>query len=102
MDRQPQLHQILCEILGIPSQVYFQPPANVTMKYPAIVYERDTSVNLYANNGLYKHTKRYQVTVIDREPDSPTPDKVEKLPLTRFVRHFAVDDLNHDVFNVHF
>lgn len=83
-------------------RVYFQPPTNVEMQFPCIVYNRDGSWPEYADNSTYKNIKRYQVTVIDRNPDSDIPDKVEELPRTRFDRWFAADQLNHYVFNLFF
>jgi hypothetical protein len=95
-----ELQTLLEEILGT-ENVYFQPPANVYMKFPAIVYKRDTARTRYANNTPYRRTKRYLVTVIDRDPDSPIPDKVAALPLCAFDRHFAADNLHHDVFSLY-
>jgi hypothetical protein len=46
--------------------------------------------------------KQYQVTVIDQDPDSGLPDKVEELPLCAFDRFFATENLNHHVFNLYF
>jgi hypothetical protein len=94
-----QLHDILLEIIGV---VYFQPPVNLDMQFPCIVYSRDGSNSDRADNGLYRHAKRYQVTVIDRNPDSQLPDRVEGLPLCNFDRWFAVDNLNHWVFTLFF
>ena len=82
--------------------VYFQPPPNVTMTYPAIVYNRDLQDTKYADNLLYSRKTRYQVTVIDPDPDSPIPDKVAELPMTRYVRHFTTEGLNHDIYDVYF
>lgn len=96
------LQTILESILGIPQQVYFQPPENVTMVYPAIVYERNYQFDEYADDMPYSRWWRYQVTVIDRNPDSPFIDKVADLPMSKHVRHFAVDGLDHNIFNVYF
>lgn len=82
--------------------VYFQPPSNISLVYPCIVYSRDYAETLFADNSPYRHTKRYQVTVIDRNPDSDIPDKVAKLPLSAYDRNFVVDNLNHDVFRLYF
>lgn len=82
--------------------VYFQPPPNVDMEYPAIVYNRDHIDIRHADNSPYKHKRRYQVTVIDRDPDSDIPGKVAELPSCSYDRSFAVNDLNHDVFNLFF
>lgn len=95
------LQTILETILGS-RNVYFQPPANVQMKYPCIVYNRDFAETEFAGNKLYRRVKRYQVTVIDRDPDSEIPDKVAALPLCKFSRFFTADNLNHDVFNIFF
>lgn len=87
---------------GLTEHVYFQPPANVRMQYPCIVYERDGSSVDHADNELYRHAKRYQVTVIDRDPDTELADQVETLRYSTFQRFFAVSDLNHYVFNLFF
>jgi hypothetical protein len=82
--------------------VYFQPPTNIQMQYPCIVYSRDGTSSGYANNELYRHAARYQVTVVDRDPDTEIAGKVEALRYSAFDRFFAADDLNHYVFNVYF
>jgi hypothetical protein len=96
-----QLQNLFETLLGS-RNVYFQPPANVQMQYPCIVYELDTVESLFADNKPYRHTKRYQVTVIDSDPDSGLPDKIAELPLCSFQRHYTADNLNHDVFNLFF
>lgn len=96
-----QLQSLLETLLGT-RNVYFQPPANVIMKYPCIVYTRDVAETAFANNNPYKYTKKYQVTVIDRDPDSGIPDKVAGLPLCSHNRFFTTDNLNHDVFTLYF
>ena len=96
------LQAILEGILGIPQQVYFQPPANVTMVYPAIVYERNYGFDAYGDNNPYSRWWRYQVTLISRNPDDPVIEKLAGLPMSKYVRHFAVDNLDHNIFNVYF
>jgi hypothetical protein len=87
---------------GVIEHVYFQPPMNIQMQYPCIVYSRDGSSADHANNGLYRHAKQYQVTVIDRDPDTELADKIESLRYSSFERSFAADDLNHYVFSLFF
>ena len=82
--------------------VYFQPPANVQMAYPAIVYNRDYLHSSFADNLPYSRTNRYQVTVIDPDPDSPVPDLVAALPMVNYVRHFTANNLNHDIYYMYF
>jgi hypothetical protein len=96
-----ELQTLLVGVLGS-TNVYFQPPANVQMKYPCIVYAQDNAKTEFAGNNPYRYAKRYQVTVISRDPDSPIPDKVAKLPTANFNRAFTADDLHHYVFNLYF
>ena len=101
MAQRLQLQSLLEELLGS-RNVYFQPPANVHMQYPCIIYERDSADSAFADDIAYRYTKRYQVTVVDRDPDSPIPDRIATLPLCSYSRFFTADDLNHDVFNLFF
>jgi len=82
--------------------VYFQPPENVQLQYPCIIYKRDYARTEFADDNPYSHTKRYMVIVIDRDPDSVIPDKVASLPMSVFNRFYTADNLNHDVYNVFF
>jgi len=50
----------------------------------------------------YNHTKRYQVKVIDRDPDSDIPDQVAAIPMSLFNRFYTAENLNHDVYSVFF
>lgn len=95
------LHEVLCDLLGS-RNVYFQPPASIKMKYPAIVYEIAVVDNIHANNGVYLSNTGYSVTVIDPDPDSPIVGKVASLPTSKFNRHYEKDNLNHDVYTIFF
>lgn len=99
--RRTLLQSLLEDILGS-RNVYYQPPPSIRMQYPAIVYKRDSDDTKFANNETYRRTKRYQVTVIDLNPDSDIPDRVAELPLCSFNRFYTADNLNHDVFNLFF
>lgn len=95
------LQTLLKEVLGS-DNVYFQPPSNISMKYPAIVYQRDTGETRFADDLPYVRDIRYQITVIDRNPDSVIPEKVATLPMTIFDRFFVADGLNHNVYLMYF
>lgn len=82
--------------------VYFQPPTNLKLEYPCIVYKRDLSDTKFADDLPYNSTIRYMVTIIDRDPDSEIPSKVASMPMSLFNRFFTADNLNHDVYNVYF
>jgi hypothetical protein len=95
------LHEILKQTSGV-ANVYFQPPSNLQMNYPCIVYSRDNAQSKFADNAPYRYTQRYQVTVIDRDPDSEIPNKIAALPLCLYSRHFTADGLHHDVYSLYF
>lgn len=94
--------QALFEALLGSRNVYFQPPASVKMQYPAIVYSRSNIVNHHADDSVYRQLPVYEVTVIDRDPDSDIMWKVSRLPHCSFDRHYTVDNLNHDVFTLYY
>jgi len=99
MMRRLELHEIFREILGS-DNVYFQPPESIKLKYPAIIYSRENIENTAADNKTYKQSHFYTVTVIDYDPDSEIVHKVSRLPMCIYDRHFASDNLNHDVFTI--
>lgn len=101
MSTRVDLQNVLEELLGS-RNVYYQPPESLKMNYPAIVYARKTIDNSYANNSVYKQNYAYEITVIDKNPDSEIVNKVSKLPTCRFDRHFKSDNLNHDVFTLYY
>jgi hypothetical protein len=96
-----QLQTLLEALLGL-DHVYFQPPPSKKMEYPAIVYKLDRIDINHADNKPYTHANRYQVTVIDRNPDSEIPKKVATLSSCSFDRSFPADGLNHTAFNLYF
>jgi hypothetical protein len=96
-----ELHAILVNILGS-NNVYFQPPASIQLQYPCIVYKRDNGVTLHADDKPYMLSTRYQITVIDRNPDSEIPAAIGALPMCIFDRFYTADNLNHDVYKLYF
>lgn len=102
MRSQKELQTLLCDdILGSPD-AYFQPPANIQMSHPAIVYALKGIDTIRADNGIYIMLPHYELTLIDKNPNSPYISKLLALPYCRFDRHFKVDKLNQFVFNLYF
>jgi len=99
MGQRLDLHQLLKTFT---ENVYFQPPTNVQLQYPCIVYKRDYADTKFADDAPYNRTLRYMITVIDGDPDSTIPDKVAAMPMSLFNRFFTADNLNHDVYSVYF
>jgi hypothetical protein len=101
MGTRTSLQSLLETLLGS-RNVYFQPPPTLEMGYPCIVYNLDNMDTKYADNYPYSIEKRYSLTVIDKDPDSPIPDKVATLQKCQFDRHFISENLNHNIFIVYF
>lgn len=108
-ERRLDFHNILLELLADVLEkdvsevhAYFQPPPSVTLSYPCIVYERDAARTNFAMNSPYEVTRKYQVMVIDRTPDSDIPQKVAELPTAVHIRTYSVDNLVHDVYSIYY
>lgn len=85
------------------TNVYFQPPPTVKMKYPCIVYNRMAGDTNYANNKPYMFTQGYEVTLIYIDPDSELPKKLAmSLPMIRLNRHYVADNLNHEAYTLYY
>lgn len=83
------------------SYVYFQPPENLKLRYPCLIYNRDRSWDVWGDNNRYLLYKGYMLTYISKNPDDPNLDKLEYLPMCSYVRHYVADNLNHDVFLIY-
>ena len=88
------------EILGT-SNVYFQPPESVKMKYDCIRYKLNRINVDYAGNLPYRHRKGYIGTVISPDPDCTIINEILKLPKCTFDRFYTADNLNHWVFIIY-
>ena len=96
-------HSLLCEITGSTNNVYYQPPANVHMKYPCIEYHDSPWDTKFAGDKPYAITKHYQVTVIDARPENPWIDTIStSFQMCTHERHYTADGLNHDVFDIYY
>lgn len=96
-----ELQTKLEELLGS-KNVYYQPPESLKMEYPAIRYSKSKIESRYADGINYSNFTRYEIIVIDRRPDNDVVDKILKLPLSSFERHYTADNLNHDVIRLYF
>ena len=96
-----ELQSKLEEVLGS-RNVYFQPPASLRMKYPAIVYSRSKIGNHHAGDDIYLQDRSYDLTLIYPDPDSQIMEKLLKLKYCSFDRQFVSDNLNHFTFTIYF
>ena len=96
-----ELQTLLESIQGV-SKVYFQPPENLKLVYPCIVYELSGDSVIHADNVKYLRKKAYTLTVIDRNPDSQIAEEVSKLELCKFERTFSSSNLVHFKYKIYF
>lgn len=101
------LHNEFIDILGTKdeklSRVYFQPPESVKMVYPAIRYSISGFDQIHASNFIYRMVPRYEVILIEQNPDSEFHDKImARFPMCRFVRGYTADNLNHKVYEIYY
>ena len=90
------------DILGN-ENVYFQPPENIRMSYPAIVYHLSDIRDSRADDGAYIRVRSYDVTLIDKRPDSPLVDDIlDRFLYCRYIRHQTIDNLHHDYFTIYY
>ena len=74
----------------------------MNMKYPAIVYSRSKMEKVRANNKTYILNHVYDITVIDRNPDSPIAEEILKMDYSEYDRQFCVNGLNHITITLYF
>lgn len=95
------LHEELCEILGS-SNCYFSPPS--VLNYPCIKYEREPPSIDYADNVRYFNRQPWMVTIIDANPESEIPSKLEE-HFNRYCskdREYPSDGLRHFVYRLYY
>lgn len=96
------LHASLVHILGS-NNVYFQPPESLKMKYPCIIYSKSGINNKRADDRIYTSTNRYEVTVIDSDPDSDIHEKIlAEFQMCSFDRSYTADNLNHKTLTLYY
>ena len=94
-----ELHKLLKTFAD---NVYFQPPASISMQYPAIRYSVDDVFTLYSDNHAFLEYRAYQIIVIDKDPDSKIYEKLLELPMCSFDRMYTADNLNHYVLTLYY
>lgn len=89
-------------ILGS-DQVFFQPPDNVSLTYPCIVYSWSKGSTMHADSRPYLFVPLYDITVIEKDPECPISVRVGKtLRGASYDRGWIIDNLYHNNFVVNF
>lgn len=98
MDNRLEFHNKLCDLLGS-KNCYFQPPSDILLKYPCIVYHEKDIIPIRADDMIYLSYYMFNVTWITKTANIDIPLKVMKaFPLTKLDQIFASENLMHYVF----
>lgn len=82
--------------------VYYDPPENLKMRYPAIRYSKSKISTRHADDKIYNKMVRYELIVISEEPDSDIINKILEFPYSSFDRHYISNNLHHDVLTLYY
>lgn len=97
-----KLHEEFCEILEN-RNVYYNPPESVKLQYPCIRYSLSGVDQKKANDQSYTRTNRYEVILIDSDPDSKYHDEIlTRFKMCSFDRPYKADNLNHFVYTIYY
>lgn len=101
MASRKELHHRLEEILGS-RNVYFNPPQNMMLEYPCILYNLDDKQTVKADNINYLIQNYYNVTLIHPDPVNKIQDAIMELPYCTFTSFYSTDDLNHFRYQIYY
>lgn len=85
------------------TNVYFQPPENLRLQYPCIIYELMRPATQRADNSLYKMDVCYTVKYIHKNPDDPlTFALLQHFQYCSWDRRYASENLLHDNYTLYY
>ena len=83
------------------NRVFFQPPENLKIGYPAVVFHLSKIEIDHASDVPYKGAKEYSVTLITKDPEPDVIDEILKIPYSSLDTTYISDGMNHFVFTVY-
>lgn len=83
------------QLRAIVPHVYYQPPPNSKIDYPAVIYHSEGIESVFADDRKYRMTTRYQVLLIDKDPDSDYLLPLLEIPMSSQDRPYTKDNLNY-------
>ena len=83
------------------NRVYFQPPENLKIEYPAVVFHLSKIEIDHASDAPYKGAMEYSVTLITKDPEPDVINEILKIPYSSLDTTYISDGMNHFVFTVY-
>lgn len=96
-----ELDRLLRNTLGT-TNVYFDPPESIKIKYPCIVYALGGNMERKADDKTYIRMKRYSLIYITQNADDPMVDTLEDLDYCHLSRPYTADGLFHYAYDIYF
>lgn len=101
------LHNSFVDILGSrdeeDTRAYYNSPDKKDMNYPCIRYSLSGIDRKHANNAAYKNLNKYNVTLIDFDPESEIHEKIlAKFQYCSFDTNYKADNLQHFVYTIYY
>lgn len=100
MASRQKLDEELVNLLGC-TNVYFQPPSSVTLKYPCIIYSLSRTDVVKADNKNYIKTNEYHVKHIFKSLSNELKDQLlDHFQMISHDNRMVVDSLYNDDFTL--
>lgn len=93
-----KLHQRLTELVNGAAAIYYLPPSNLELSYPACIYSLDGERSSRADNRKYQIMMSYQVKLILTTIESPLLDKFVSNPEFTFITYYPTGTLHNFIF----
>ena len=101
MDSRSELQKVL-EGVDDRLTVYYQPPSNITLQYPCIVYQLSRVRRVMGNNKVYHLRRSYTLLLITKGLNDDLIDKLLQLPYVRHDRSYRANNLQHESFTINY
>lgn len=94
-----KLDRRLRDIFG--DHVYFEPPTNIQMVYPCVIYNLEGIQTIHGDNKKYITFYEFSATTIEEEPDSKFLDHMLNIEYCSFIRPYVAENLYHKTFTIY-
>lgn len=100
--RRKVLHKRLEKTINGRAELFFQPPSDIMLSYPCVIYSLEDIYTRRADNQHYMMNNCYSLIVIDTDPDSDIAmDILKNIPKSSFDRRYVKDNLYHDALTIY-
>lgn len=97
-----ELQDVLAKIES-GTKAYYQPPSNLQIQYPCIIYKDKPGATMKVADGLYKYTNRYDLLYITRTPkQSVIPLILGTFSYSSLSDIYVNDGLHHYAFTIYY